>query len=63
MSTTCLPNDGQTVGICPTQVRLGKDIYNICSPQGVERAHLDQNEQERTDVTDTVRLERLRVKA
>lgn len=37
MSTTCLPNDGQTVDICPTQVRLGKDIYNICSPQGIER--------------------------
>ena len=60
MSTTCLPDDGQTVGICPTQVRLGKDIYNICSPQGVERAYLDQNEQEKTVAEE--RAQRIQVK-
>lgn len=51
MSTTCLPNDGQTVGICPT---------NICSPQGVERAYLDQNEQEKTVAEE--RAQRIQVK-
>lgn len=48
VATNCLPSDNQLSPNCPTQVRLGKDIYNICSPQDVERAHFDQNEQEKT---------------